>query len=321
MKPIILALIVACCGIRSWSQQQYFEGTLVYHAAIKSKVDILDDEDVRKILASGEVLTVTCKNGNYRETNAYSDEITIARDKKVYIKFPKLDTLYYIDFPPDTAAPGNIVKTDSIFKVNNYSCKGITISSANVIKRYYYTEALRNNLVFDKENTVGQYNVYARETGGSVFLWLRSEYSVGVITDSCIRIEQKSIDDHAFDLPALPVKKFDPSSLQSGPRYPGKAEGWLRYLQSNLDSKVSLKYVRLAKDQQEASVTVQVKFSVGKDGSVSNIQVLNKNDVHPKLAEEAVRVIQESSRWIPAQFYGQKINGAVRQPVVFKVTR
>jgi TonB family protein len=66
---------------------------------------------------------------------------------------------------------------------------------------------------------------------------------------------------------------------------------------------------------------VQVKFSVGKDGGVSNIQVLNKNDVHPKLAEEAVRVIQESSRWIPAQFYGQKINGAVRQPVVFKVTR
>ena len=51
------------------------------------------------------------------------------------------------------------------------------------------------------------------------------------------------------------------------------------------------------------------------------IQVLNKSEVHPKLAEEIVRDIQGSPRWIPAQFYGQEINGSIPQPIVFAVTR
>ena len=321
MKGIILFSFVALSGIRSFCQQAYFEGTLTYHVSVQPKFDNLSEQDAEKVLAAGGTLTINCKNGNYRQVNPYVEEITIAKDKKTYVKFPKLDTLYYIDFSTDTSGLQGVQKTDSIFKVAGYSCKAITIRTANYTNRYYYTEMLRNNLALEMENTIGYNHVYARETGAAMHLWERSDYWAGVVIDSCVQVEQKSIDDHVFDLPALPMKKFDPATLQSAPRFPGKDGAWLKYLQSNLDPNVAAKYVKLPKDQQQAQVTVQVEFIVSEDGSISNIQVINKKDVHPKLAAEAVRVMEESPRWAPAQFYGQKIKRSVRQGVVFAVTR
>lgn len=323
MKPFIPLLIIVFSAGRSSAQQQYFEGTLEYNSAVQSKISYLNEDDIRKILVVGKTQTITCKNGNFKACNEYEEEYTIAKDNRVYVKFPKLDTLYYVDFPPDTAASDlkSVVKTDSIFKVDNYSCKGITITTTSFTQRFYYTELLRNDLAPGLRNTIGHYNVYVRETGGSMFLWRRSEYNVGTSTDSCIHVTQKTIDDHVFDLPALPQKKFNPSTLQSGPRFPGKEGAWLKYLQANLDSKLALKYVKIPKNEQEASIKVLVEFVVAKDGSISTIQIVNRKDVPSKLADEAVRVIQESPRWVPAQYYGQKITGAVRQPVVFALTR
>ena len=320
-KPLILFLIAASCAVSAFSQQKYFEGSIVYHVSVQSKVDNLNEDDFRKVMAEGEVMTVICKNGNFRRTSKYGDEITHFRDKKTYIKFPRLDTLYYLDFPPDTAAGVTVLKTDSIFKVNNFDCKAITLRTPTSSSRYYYTASLLNDPSLAKDYTLGNYNVYARETGGSVYLWLRTEYSIGTTTDSCVSITEKAIDDHTFDLPALPLKKIDFASMQSGPRFPGKEGAWQKYLQANLNSQLGIKYIKLAKDQQSASVTVNVEFVVAKDGSISDIQVLNKKEVHPKLAGEAVRVVQDSPRWLPAQAYGQPINGSVRQSITFSVER
>lgn len=321
IKPLILFLIAANCAVPAFSQKKYFEGSIVYHVTVQSKVDNLNEDDFRKVMAEGEVLTAICKNGNFRRTNKYSDEITIFRDKKTYIKFPRLDTLYYLDFPPDTVTGVTILKTDSIFKVNNHDCKAITLQTPTGSWRYYYTGSFLNDLSWTRDYTLGNYNIYARETGGSIYLWLRSEYSIGTITDSCVSITEKAVDDHSFDLPALPLKKIDFESMRSGPGFPGKEAGWQKYLQANLNSQLGIKYIKLAKDQQSASVTVQVEFVVAKDGTISDIKVINKKDVHPKLAEEAVRVVRESPRWLPAQTYGQPINGSVRQSIIFAVER
>lgn len=323
MRHLRLLPMLACCSLHGQTQSPIFEGSIVYRVAVHSKVDNVNDEDMGKVLCEGNTETVSCKNGNYRRTSVYNDQITIAKDKKIYLRFPKLDTLYFMDYPPDSSEVKKVVvvKTDSIFKVNGYACKGITLRSESAVQRFYYTESLHNNLAFDKDFTPGQYNVYARETGAAVYLWARTEYPMAVVTDSCIRIEQKGIDDHTFDLPALPMKKFDAATMHSIPRFPGKEGAWLKYLQTNLDANLAVKYVKIAKDQQQASVTVQVEFVVDRGGNISNIQVINKKEVHSKLAAEAVRVIQESPRWIPAQFYGQPVDGSVRQPVVFAVMR
>lgn len=319
MKFIVLLLTFIYPGIRCFAQQKYFEGNLIYRVSVKSKIDYLSDKNAHKIVAVGDMLTVAIKNGNYRQTSEYADVFTIRKDKKAYIKFRKIDTLYYLDYSSDTSRVTDVVKTDSVLKVDNYLCKAITIKTSNSTKRFYYSDSFRNNPAYDQDNTIDHYNLYSRETGGAIYLLTHSEYSFAVQTDSCIRIEQKNIDDHVFDLPALPLKDFSTSLLHSFARFPGKEGSWLKYLESNLNSKLSVKYVKLPKGQSEASQTVLVEFIVAEDGTISNLQVLNKNEVHPRLAEEAVRVIKESPRWVPANFYGEKIPSSCRQAIVFKV--
>jgi hypothetical protein len=321
MKIPVLLLVLACCGVTAFAQGKYFEGTRVFRTTIKSKVDNLSDKDVHKVMAVGEMITATYKNGNLKESTEYLDVYSILKDKRIYFKFRKLDTLYYMEYSGDTTRVLDIVKTDSVFKICGYVCKAITIRASNGTRRIYYTDSMHLDSAADANNTINLANIYARETGDAVNLWARYDYSYGYHIDSCIRIEQKSIDDHLFDLPALPVKPVDFTALRAIPRFPGKEGAWLKYLQGNLDSKLALKYVKIAKDQAEASVTVFVEFAVGEDGSISNIQVVNKKEVNARLADEAVRVIQESPRWVPGNFYGEKLTMTIRQPVVFKVMR
>jgi hypothetical protein len=54
---------------------------------------------------------------------------------------------------------------------------------------------------------------------------------------------------------------------------------------------------------------------------LSNIKVINPNEVHPKLAEEAIRVITESGRWTPAQVLNEKVVYHFVQPITFQVAR
>jgi TonB family protein len=134
-------------------------------------------------------------------------------------------------------------------------------------------------------------------------------------------VEEKKVDDHLFDLPALPRKIFTASQLYSPAHYPGNNGAWLKYLQTNLDGNLALKYVKISKDQAEASQQVIVEFVVSEDGSVNNLHVINKQEVNSHLAEEAMRVIRDSPRWAPAMFFGEKITTSVKQPVIFAVKR
>jgi hypothetical protein len=304
-------------GIPLFAQPKYFEGNLTYQVSIKSLSDVLTDKDVHKVFSIGDKMTVAVKEGNYRQTSEYADTYIIRKDKKEYFKFRKLDTLYYLDYSWDTTHVTAILRSDSLFKVNNYDCKAVTIKTATVSRRYYYSNSFLLNPEYDKDNTIGHYNDYSREAG-AVYLWVKSDLSFAYEILNCTHVEQKPVDDHVFDLPALPLKKLDPATALVSPHFPGKEGAWLKYLQSNLNGDIALKYVKIPKGQNEASAQVMVQFLVSDDGTISHIQVLNKNEVHARLAEEAVRVIRESPRWVPASLFGESISGSIKQPIVFK---
>jgi TonB family protein len=319
MKFIALLLAFSIAGVPSFAQQKYFEGELAYRVSVTSRIENLTDKEAHKLLAMGDMLTIVIKDGNYRQTTDYSTTYIIKKDKKEYFKFRTIDTLYYLDYSSDTSHVTAVLRSDSVFKVGNYPCKAITIRTGNLSRRYYYSNSLFLNPEFDKENTIGHYNEYSRETNGAVYLFTSADLPFAYEKDSCVRVEQKNIDDRLFDLPALPLKKIDFSKLMVQAHFPGKAGAWLKYLEGNLNGSIAGKYIKLPKGQSTASLQVMVQFDVAEDGSVSDIQVLNKKEVHPKLAEEAIRVIRESPRWVPTNVFGEKISGSIKQPIVFQV--
>lgn len=61
---------------------------------------------------------------------------------------------------------------------------------------------------------------------------------------------------------------------------------------------------------------VTLCFTVSETGEVTNVKVLRS--VHPKLEEEAVRVVSSSPKWLPATSNGTPIRTVYTFPVVFQ---
>jgi periplasmic protein TonB len=90
--------------------------------------------------------------------------------------------------------------------------------------------------------------------------------------------------------------------------FPGGAAGWRTYLTENLH--YPKKAVR-----KNIQGTVVVQFIVGKDGKVSDVQVIRSVD--PLLDEEAMRLIKNSPNWTPALQSGKKVKSYKKQPIIF----
>ena len=93
--------------------------------------------------------------------------------------------------------------------------------------------------------------------------------------------------------------------------YPGGAAAWLRYLNKNF---------RYPQDaiNNEVQGTVLVQFIVDKEGNVSDVEAVSGPETGG-LREEAVRVIRQSGKWLPAIQNGRQVKSYKKQPVIFKL--
>jgi hypothetical protein len=303
------------------AQPGYFQGSLVYRVSVQSKMDDLSDKDAHKVLTIGDLLTVTMKNGSYKLSTEYADTYILKDDRKEYIKFRKIDTVFYLDFSSDTDRVTGIVRNNAVVEVGGYSCKGITIETNKVSRQYYYSTTLRTNPEDDRHNTLAQAAVYASETGGALRLWIRTEYPYATETDSCIRVEKKQVADHIFRLPDLPISELFSAPRIFFPHYPGGDSAWKEYLRAVLNPKLAERYVKIPKGEKEGWQTVILEFVVAEDGEVSGVHVVNGDEVDARLAEEAMRVMRLSPKWVPATFYGEKVKWTCQQGVEFSVMK
>lgn len=90
--------------------------------------------------------------------------------------------------------------------------------------------------------------------------------------------------------------------------------GWSTYLMNNLDR--DLPYRNKA---VPGKYTVRISFVVNQNGDVEN--VIAENDPGYGTAKEAVRVIQNGPKWVPAEQEGKKVNSLVKQVIIFNVNR
>lgn len=94
-------------------------------------------------------------------------------------------------------------------------------------------------------------------------------------------------------------------------KYPeGGTKSFAQFVKDNL------KYPEEAK-MKGLEGTVYVKFTVTKDGYLSDIEVIR--GVHPSLNQEAFRIISSSPKWIPGTQRDQAVNVSYTFPVVFKL--
>lgn len=80
-------------------------------------------------------------------------------------------------------------------------------------------------------------------------------------------------------------------NLESEAEYPGGAAAWQRYLNRNM-------HFSIDSIDSEVNGNIMVKFVVDEKGNVCEVEAVRGSKV---LCEEAVRVIKQSGKWIPAK--------------------
>jgi periplasmic protein TonB len=88
--------------------------------------------------------------------------------------------------------------------------------------------------------------------------------------------------------------------------FPGGPQGWRKYLEGNLNANLA-RFIKLKRNEKMAQQTAKLQFIVDKQGNISNVTCINANEIHPKLVKEAIRVIQEGPKWIPAWQNGKDV--------------
>lgn len=103
-------------------------------------------------------------------------------------------------------------------------------------------------------------------------------------------------------------KVFD--VVEQMPSFPGGTAALMQYLSSHI------KYPPIA-EENGIQGRVICTFVVGKDGSISNVNVVKSVD--PSLDKEAVRVVKSMPNWIPGKQNGSAVNVKYTLPVTFRL--
>ena len=92
--------------------------------------------------------------------------------------------------------------------------------------------------------------------------------------------------------------------------YPGGMAAMNQYLMENM---VYPQYCL----ENEITGRVILQFIIEKDGSITHIEV--KKEIHPLLAQESVRLVQNMPKWIPAKNKGENVRSRTYLPISYSV--
>ena len=104
------------------------------------------------------------------------------------------------------------------------------------------------------------------------------------------------------------------------PSFPGGLVAWKKHLDKNLNHSLGESCLKIKKGEASVKQTVVLSFKVDEQGKVSDVTVVNSNEVHPLLAAEAVRIITTGPDWVPARQDGKNIVSSKRQTFTWVVS-
>ena len=219
--------------------------------------------------------------------------------------------------PSSISLYGNEGKNGVILITTKTGLKGNIQNKSDEIKVFEYSakEGLNGDVYYKKNEavTVNGYGAKAGLNGNlqnkmedvTVIGYGGKEDKAEVVTVMNVPKIQKNTD---------PSKNNDPIfyTVQKPAEFPGGTGGWSKYLMNNLNRDLLYKNKAVP-----GKYTVKLNFVVNSNGDVEN--VIAENNPGYGSAAEAIRVIENGPKWIPAEQNGKKVNYLVKQLIVFTV--
>lgn len=142
---------------------------------------------------------------------------------------------------------------------------------------------------------------------------------VEITSKSYIKVKEVTLEPMTLD--TVPQKKNQGKIQQNDPIFTKieiepsvDQKQWIRHLQTQLQRSIEN---AAANGIDPGNYTIQIKFLVLKDGSVTDVKALN--DPGYGLAEAAVKTVQNGPKWNPGLQNGKPVNAYHTQPITFVV--
>ena len=168
---------------------------------------------------------------------------------------------------------------------------GITLAlNARTVNDYVYDGPQKQNPVKKgKKNTtikVGTQEIKVTED--------QKDDKTPTFTMNVVEEEQNATDEKVFDV------------VENMPQFNGGMGALMQYLSHNIHYP----------EESDVQGRVIVSFVIGKDGSISNAQVVKS--LHPSFDAEALRIINNMPKWIPGTQNGKPVNVKYAVPISFR---
>jgi hypothetical protein len=122
-------------------------------------------------------------------------------------------------------------------------------------------------------------------------------------------IETKTEKSKGYDEKGKEIKDF---IVQKDAMYRGGNGPWTAYISKTINSDVPIK-----NKAPLGTYSIIIRFAIDIDGSVT--ELLAETNFGYGMEQEALRVISNSPKWIPAQELGKFVKAYRRQPITFAV--
>lgn len=130
------------------------------------------------------------------------------------------------------------------------------------------------------------------------------------------QIVQAPVEDKGTQVVDVPKVSDDENKIftkvEVEASFPGGESAWRRYLQNNLNPNTPVD-----NGAPEGTYQVVVRFIVGRDGSISDVQAETSHGYG--MEQEAMKIIKKGPKWTPAIQNGRNVNAYRRQPITFVV--
>ncbi|HEX8268797.1 MAG TPA: energy transducer TonB [Flavobacterium sp.] len=132
---------------------------------------------------------------------------------------------------------------------------------------------------------------------------MKNIFIIACVFLSQILCAQKAIDKTPPETIQDENPIYNLAGIQVKPEFPGGTSAFMQFVSANFKTP----------DEKGLSGKIYVTFVIEKDGSLSDIKVLR--DIGFGTAEEAIRVISSSPRWLPGEHEGYKVRTRYTLPI------
>jgi len=109
-----------------------------------------------------------------------------------------------------------------------------------------------------------------------------------------------------YETPPKEIKPdvYTAAGIEKAPSFPGGLEKFYEYFKANF---------KTPEDSKDITIRIFFSFIVNIDGSLSDIKLLR--GINESVNKEAIRVLQESPKWIPGEQGGEKVRVIYSIPI------